>query len=173
MPLFRPPRSPGASLSRYPVVPFAFCLRLFRLPSVPQNRSFRAPEPRKTPIRAPKHAILGARTWENTPPCPKTCHFGIPSLGKGLSVPQNMPFWGPEAGYSTLSLGKTVVLPIRRRKTGLSLGKTDTFAHQREGKAEPDSRKWRVWAGGMSSRGAQGIQGVTQGVGLKIFLREM
>ncbi len=173
MPHFPDAPFPAAPKPRCLVVPFAFCLRLFRLS-----------------------------------PCPKTCHFGVPSLGKGPSAPQNKPFWGPEAGYSTLPLGKTGVfahpwtknrpfvgqnghfcpsedenqasrwakqafLPIRAQKSSLSLGKTGTFAHQRVGKAESDSRKWRVWAGGMSSRGAQGIQGVTQGVGLKIFLREM
>ena len=144
-----------------------------KLVSVPQNRAFWGPELRKTHLRTPKTAILGSRTWKNAPPCPKTGHFGFPDLEKLASVPQKQPFWDPEPGKSRLRWAKQAFLPIRRRKSGLWLGKTGTFAHQRAGKAEPDSRKWRVWAGGMSLRGAQGIQGVTQGVGLKIFLREM
>ena len=131
MPLFRPPRSPGASLSRYPVVPFAFCLRLLRLPpcpktchfgfpspgkctSVPQNRPFWSPEPGKTHLRTPKQVIMGSRALEKAPPCPKTCHFGVPK---------------PEIQRSRWA--KQVFLPIRTRKTGLSLGKTDVFTHPR------------------------------------------
>ena len=139
------PRCLVVPLPRYPVVPLAFCLRLLRLPPypkssrtwkytppcpktslfgvpspekrpfVPQNRPFWGPKPRKTPLRTPKPAILGSRTWENTPPYHKTCHFGVLSLGKGLSVPQNKPFWDPEPGKTPLRTPKQAILGSRSR----------------------------------------------------------
>ena len=112
IPLFRPPRSPGASLSRYPVVP---------LSRSPFASAFSAC------LRTPKPAILGTRTLENLPPCPKTRHFGLPSPGKGPSVPQNMPFWGPEAGYSTLPLGKTAVFAHPKTKNRPLVGQNRHF----------------------------------------------
>ena len=152
---------PAAPKPRCLVVPLPRCpVRLLPPPSpptpVPQNRPFWSPEPGKTHLRAPKPAFLGSRARKNSPPYPKTGHFGVPK---------------PE--IQRCRWAKQTFLPIRGWENTLSLGKTGIFAHQRVGKAEPDSRKWRVWAGGMSSRGAQGIQSVTQGVGLKIFLREM
>ena len=106
------PRSPGASLSRCPVTP------LSRSPSASAFSAY---------PRAPKQAFLESRTWENTPPCPKTCHFGFPSPGKRTSVPQNRSFWGPEAGNSTLPLGKTGVFAHPRTENRPLVGQNRHF----------------------------------------------
>ena len=142
-------------------------------PFVPQNRPFWGPEPGKTPLRTPKHAILGSRSRKYSFSLGKTGVFAHPKTKIRPFVGQNRRFCPSAAGKTALRWAKPAFLPIRAQKSSPALGETGTFAQQRVGKAEPDSREWRVWAGGMSSRGAQGIQGVTQGVGLKIFLREM
>ena len=173
MPLFRPPRSPGASLSRYPVVPFAFCLRLLRLPPCPKTGLFGVPKPEIQRCRWAKRALLPIRGRKTGLSLGKTGVFAHPRPENRTVVGQNKRFCPSKDEKQAFRWAKPAYLPIRAQKSSLSLGKSGTFAHQRVGKAEPDSRKWRVWAGGMSLRGAQGIQGVTQGVGLKIFLREM
>jgi len=105
-----------------------------KLVSVPQNRAFWGPEPRKTHLRTPKTAILGSRTQKNALPCPKTCHFGVPKPGKRPSVPQNLPFWDPEPGKSRFRWAKQAFLPIHGRENAAPLGKTGTFVHPRQGK---------------------------------------
>ena len=151
------PRCLVVPLPRYPVVPLAFCLRLLRLPpypktchfgfpnleihtSVPQNQPIWSPEPGKTPIRAPKQAFLGSQAQKNAPPYPKTCHFGFPNLGKHTSVPQNMPFWGPEPWKRPIRAPKQAILGSRARKNAPSYPKTGHF-----GVPKPDIQRCR-WA---------------------------
>ena len=81
------------------------------------------PLPSPSALRASKHAILGSRPWKYTPPCPKTCHFGFPTLEIHPSVPQNMPFWTPNPGNTALPLGRTrTFCPSAPRPHAGSLG---------------------------------------------------
>ena len=116
------------------IVPFAFCLRLLRLPSVPQNKAFWGPGPGKTHLRTPITAILGSRSQENALPCPKTGHFGVPSPEKRRFVPQNRAFWVPGLGEIAPPLGKTGVFAHPRQGKSALMGKTGVFAHPRQGK---------------------------------------
>ena len=101
----------GALLLRCPATPVPCC-------SVAQ-----LPPPSPSALRAPKHAILGSRPWKYTPPCPKTCHFGFPTLEIHPSVPQNMPFWTPNPGNTALPLGRTrTFCPSAPRPHAGSLG---------------------------------------------------
>ena len=107
-----------------------------RCPEAPVlHRPFRLlPPPSPPAFRTPKQAILGSRTWKNSPLCPKNSHFGIPTLGKRLSVPQNRAFWGPEPRKTPLRAPKQGILGSRTRKISPSLGKIGTFAHPWQGK---------------------------------------
>ena len=151
------PRCLVVPLPRYPVVPLAFCLRLLRLPpypktchfgfpnleihtSVPQNQPIWSPEPGKTPIRAPKQAFLGSQAQKNAPPYPKTCHFGVPNLGKHTSVPRNKPFWDPEPWKRPLRTPKPAILGTRTLENSPPCPKTCHF-----GVPKPDIQRCR-WA---------------------------
>ena len=129
VPLFPDAPFPAAPKPRCLVVPFAFCLRLLRLPpcpktghfgvpnlgkhtSVPQNRPFWGPEPGKTHLRTPKQAFLVSRTRKNTPPCPKSCHFGFQNPETRPFVGQNRHFCPSVAGKSALRWAKQAFLPI-------------------------------------------------------------
>ena len=140
---------------------------LEKLTSVPQKQPFWDPEPRKTPSRAPKHAILGSRSQENALPCPKTCHFGIPNPENLAFVGQNRRFCPSTAGKTPLRWAKQALLSIRGRENSTSLGKTGTFAHPWQKKQHSvgqnrgfcPSTAGKTGKGGSRSQGSKGETG--------------
>ena len=124
--------SPSFFISR--VIPFSAFLRsCLRLAPVPQNMPFWVPEPGNPPLRTPKQAFLVSRTRKNTPPCPKSCHFGFQNPETRPFVGQNRHFCPSVAGKSALRWAKQAFLPIRDQEYSSSMGKTGSFAHQSAG----------------------------------------
>ena len=78
-------------------------------------------------LRTPKPAFLESRARKNAPPCPKTRHFGVPNPEKHTSVPQNLPFWVPSLGNTTLPLGKTGTFAHPNPKKQLFVGQNRHF----------------------------------------------
>ena len=138
------PAAPKPQCLRYPVVPFASLSLSVSPPPfphafVPQNQPIWSPEPGKTPIRTPKQAFLGSQAQKNTPPCPKTRHFGVQAL---------------ETHHCRWA--KQALLPIRARKNSSPLGKTGVFAHPRPGRT-PTAVPWQcLVAGDRDSRDSHG-----------------
>ena len=124
--------SPSFFISR--VIPFSAFLRTcLRLAPVPQNMPFWVPNPGKYPLRTPKQAFLVSRTRKNTPPCPKSCHFGFQNPETRPFVGQNRHFCPSVDEKQAFRWAKQAFLPIRDQKYSSPLGKTGSFAHQSAG----------------------------------------